>query len=178
MERSAALVPRRNFDGLFVHALKPTGDFALSLRDIGYDPAGEERDHYPLKVWREALRVAREHVCPGLSAGQANRVLGQRYVEGFAQTPIGRVLAAGASMLGTERCLSRLPSYVRAGREDLRILLSVVRDREWRAFVEDAHPMPEFIAGVMEAVLLLTRATPQVEILERVELGYTLRIRW
>jgi uncharacterized protein (TIGR02265 family) len=177
MESSTSRVPKRNFDGLFVHALKPTGHFAQSLLAIGYDPQAEH-EHYPLTVWRAALRVAREHAFPELTAEQANRVLGHRYVEGFAQTLVGRIFASAAPLLGTERCLSRIPNYLRAGREDVRMLLDVVREREWRVMVEDVDPLPDFVAGVLEAVLLLTRAEPRVDIIDRTEFRYTLRIRW
>jgi uncharacterized protein (TIGR02265 family) len=99
-------------------------------------------------------------------------------VEGFAQTLVGRIFASAAPLLGTERCLSRIPNYLRAGREDVRMLLDVVREREWRAMVEDVDPLPEFVAGVLEAVLLLTRAEPRVDIIDRTEFRYTLLIRW
>lgn len=177
MNSSTARVPKRNFDGLFVHALKPTGDFARSLLAIGYDPESDQ-DHYPLPVWRAALRVAREHAFPNLSAEKANRVLGHRYVEGFAQTLVGRIFASAAPLLGTERCLSRIPTYLRAGREDVRMLLDAVHEREWRVMVEDVDPLPDFVAGVLEGVLLLTRAEPQVDVIDRTELRYTLRVRW
>lgn len=177
MESSTARVPKRNFDGLFVHALKPSGAFAQALLAIGYDPASET-EHYPLEVWRAALRVAREHAFPNLPEAKAHRVLGHRYVEGFSQTLVGRIFAAAAPLLGTERCLSRLPTYLRAGREDMRMLLDAVDEREWRVMVEDVDPLPEFVAGVLEAVLLVTRAEPTVEVIDRTEVRFTLRVRW
>jgi uncharacterized protein (TIGR02265 family) len=177
METRAAPVPRRNFDGLFVHALKPTGAFAQSLRAIGYD-MDAVRESYPLEVWRAALRVACEHAYPDLSVAQAHRALGHRFLEGFAQTDIGRIFAAAAAQGTTERCLSRMPAYWRAGREDIRMDIVAVQDREWRAHVEDSAPEPDFVSGVVEAALRLTRAEPQVELLDRTETRYTLRIRW
>ena len=177
MQASTVRVPKRNFDGLFVHALKPTGNFARSLLAIGYDPDAEF-EHYPLEVWRAALRVARENAFPSLPAEKANRVLGHRYVEGFAQTLVGRIFAAAAPLLGTERCLARIPTYLRAGREDMRMLLDAVHEREWRVLVEDVDPLPDFVAGVLEAVLLRTRAEPQVEVIDFIQSRYTLRVRW
>ncbi len=170
-------MPRRNFDGLFSHALKPTGAFAQALRAIGYDPE-EAREHYPLEVWRAALRVACEHAYPELPQDQAHRALGHRFVEGFSQTDLGRVVATAAVELGTERCLSRLPAYWRLGRDDIRIAMAAVQDRDWRAHVEDVAPEPDFVAGVMEAVLRLTHVEPRVELLDRTENRFTLRIRW
>ncbi|NBD08689.1 DUF2378 family protein [Corallococcus sp. c25j21] len=173
----AVRVPRRNFDGLFLHALRPSGPFAQALRNVGYDLDAVE-ESFPLEVWRSALAVARRHACPGLACEDANRVLGTHYVEGFAQTLVGRIFAAAAPLLGAERCLTRLPTYLRAGREDMKLSLTPVREREWRASVEDADPLPDFVAGVLEQVLRRTRVLPRVDVLERSAHGYSLRIRW
>lgn len=170
-------VPRRNFEGLFVHALKPSGAFTQSLRDIGYDTDASQ-EYYPLTVWRAALGVARRFACAGQPPEVANRMLGLRYVEGFAQTLVGRIFAAAAPLLGTERCLTRLPTYLRAGREDMKMVLEPVQEREWRVRVVDGDPLPDFVAGVVEGVLQLTRVTARVEVLERQSAGYLLRVRW
>ncbi|RKH35105.1 DUF2378 family protein [Corallococcus llansteffanensis] len=171
------LVPRRNFEGLFQHALRPSGGFAQALRDVGYDPETAP-EYLPLEVWRAALAVARRHACPGLAGEEANRVLGRHYVEGFAQTLVGRIFASAAPLLGVERCLSRLPTYLRAGREDMKLRLEAVRAREWRATVVDADPLPDFVAGVVEQVLRRTRVLPRVDVLECASHAYALRIRW
>jgi uncharacterized protein (TIGR02265 family) len=170
-------VPRRNFEGLFVHALKPTGGFAQSLRDIGYDSEAAQ-EYYPLSVWRAALGVARRYAFAGEAPDVANRALGHKYVEGFAQTLVGRIFATAAPLLGTERCLTRLPTYLKAGREDMRMLLEPVQAREWRVRVVDPDPLPDFVAGVVEGVLRRTRVTPRVEVLERQSTGYVLRVEW
>ncbi|MFP2910954.1 DUF2378 family protein [Pyxidicoccus sp. 3LFB2] len=170
-------VPRRNFEGLFVHALKPTGSFAQSLRDIGYD-ADAAQEYYPLSVWRAALGVARRYAFAGQPPEAANRALGHRYVEGFAQTLVGRIFATAAPLLGTERCLTRLPTYLKAGREDMKMLLEPVQAREWRVRVVDPDPLPDFVAGVVEGVLRRTRVSPEVEVQERQVSGYALRVRW
>ncbi|MCE9666572.1 DUF2378 family protein [Myxococcus stipitatus] len=173
----AVQVPRRNFEGLFDHALRPSGAFARSLRDIGYDPDAPQ-ESYPLTVWRAALGVARRFVCAGQPPELANRTLGRHYVAGFAQTLVGRIFAAAAPLLGTERCLTRLPTYLRAGREDMRMSLEPLGTRDWAVRVVDGDPLPDFVAGVVEAVLRRTRVSPHVEVLERQSEGYVLRVRW
>lgn len=177
METRATRVPRRNFDGLFVHGLSASGAFAQALRGIGYD-AQDAREHYPLEVWRAALRVAREHACPGMAGTQADRFLGERYVEGFLKTPVGSVFAAETLENGPERAMSRLPAYVRAGRDDMVVSLDAVHEREWRLRMEDPEPMPDFFIGVLETVLRRAHVEPRVELVDRTSAAYTLRIRW
>ncbi|TQF15767.1 DUF2378 family protein [Myxococcus llanfairpwllgwyngyllgogerychwyrndrobwllllantysiliogogogochensis] len=172
-------VPRRNFEGLFVHALKPSGAFAQSLRDIGYDTDTDaSQEYYPLTVWRAALGVARRFACAGQPPEEANRALGHHYVEGFAQTLVGRIFATAAPLLGTERCLTRLPTYLKAGREDMKMVLEPVQEREWCVRVVDGDPLPDFVAGVVEGVLRRTRVRPRVDVLDRQPAGYALRVRW
>ena len=170
-------VPRRDFDGLFGHVLRPQGAFAAQLRDVGYDP-GAPRDHYPLEIWRAALEVARHHAYPQLSTPEAYRQLGRHFVQGFAQTVVGRVFAAAAALIGVEHCLARLPAYLRAGRSDMRLELRALGPCNWLALVEDPRPLPDFVAGVIEEVLTLTDVQPSVEVETQSEGRYTLTIRW
>jgi uncharacterized protein (TIGR02265 family) len=170
-------VPRRDFDGLFGHVLRPEGAFASGLRAVGYDPDAP-LEHYPLEVWRKALEVARLHVHPQLSRAEAYRRLGRQFVQGFAQTVVGRVFAAAASLIGAEHCLARLPTYLRAGRSDMHLELRALGPRSWRALVQDPAPLPAFVAGVIEEVLRLTGVQPRVEVESQAEAQYSLAIRW
>jgi len=170
-------VPRRDFDALFGHVLRPQGAFAARLCDVGYDP-GSPRDHYPLEIWRAALEVARHHAYPQLSTPEAYRQLGRHFVQGFAQTVVGRVFAAAAALIGVEHCLARLPAYLRAGRSDMRLELRALGPCNWLALVEDPRPLPDFVAGVIEEVLTLTDVQPGVEVETQSEGRYTLTIRW
>jgi uncharacterized protein (TIGR02265 family) len=170
-------VPRRDFDGLFGHVLRPKGAFAAGLCDVGYDPE-LPRDHYPLEVWRAALEVARRHAYPQLSSAHAYRVLGRQFVQGFAQTVVGRVFAAAAPLIGVEHCLARLPAYLRAGRSDMRLELRALAPQTWHALVEDPLPLPDFVAGVIEEVLTLTHVRPRVEVETQEAARYTLLVHW
>ena len=170
-------VPRRDFDGLFGHVLRPRGAFAAGLCEVGYDPE-HPLDHYPLEVWRAALEVARRHAYPQLSSAHAYRQLGRQFVQGFAQTVVGRVFAAAAPLIGVEHCLARLPTYLRAGRSDMRLELRALGPRTWLALVEDPQPLPDFVAGVIEEVLGLTHVRPRVELETESEGRYTLLVRW
>lgn len=170
-------VPRRDFDGLFGHVLRPQGAFAAGLCQVGYDPE-LPRDYYPLEVWRAALEVAWHHAHPQLSSTQAYRLLGHQFVQGFAQTVVGRVFAATAPLIGVEHCLARLPAYLRAGRTDMRLELRALAPHTWHALVEDPRPLPDFVAGVIEEVLRLTDVRPSVEVETQDGSRYTLLVRW
>ena len=173
----AGPVPQRDFEGLFGNVLRPGGAFAAGLREVGYDPE-QPRERYPLAVWRAALEVARRHAHPGLSTPLAYRALGRQFVQGFGQTVVGTVFAAAAPLIGAERVLVRLPAYLRAGRDDMRLELRALGPRRWQAQVEDPQPLPEFVAGVIEEVLGLTGVEPRVQLLVQGETHYTLAVSW
>ncbi|MBF5042567.1 DUF2378 family protein [Aggregicoccus sp. 17bor-14] len=172
-----APVPRRNFEGLFEHVLQPDGAFREALRRAGYD-AADPRESYPLGVWREALRVARAHAHPQLTEAQAYRELGRQVIQGLSHTLVGRVFALAAPMLGPARCVAKMPTYLRSSREDVRVHVRALELRLWEVEVHDPDPLPEFVAGSVEAVLRLTRVLPRVEVELQSASAYVLRVSW
>jgi uncharacterized protein (TIGR02265 family) len=172
-----APVPRRNFEGLFGHVLRPQGAFAEALRDAGYDPKAP-RDAYALPVWRAALRIARAHAHPQRTEAQAYRELGRQTIQGLAHTLVGRVFALAAPMLGPARCVAKLPTYLRSSREDMRVQVRALDVRLWEVEIHDVDPLPEFVAGSVEGVLQLTRVLPRVEVEVQGAQDYRLRVSW
>jgi uncharacterized protein (TIGR02265 family) len=170
-------VPRRNFEGLFGHVLRPQGAFAEALREVGYDPR-EPREAYPLSVWRAALRVARVHAYPERTEAQAYRELGRQVIEGLSHTLVGRVFALAAPLLGPSRCAAKLPTYLRSSREDMRVEAHPQGQRLWELRIHDPDPLPEFVAGSVEGVLRITRVLPRVEVEMQGPHDYRLRVSW
>jgi uncharacterized protein (TIGR02265 family) len=170
-------VPRRNFEGLFEHVLQPQGAFREALRAAGYDERRPE-DGYPLAVWRAALRIAREQVYPQLTESQAYRALGRQVIQGLALTLVGRVFALAAPMLGPARCVANLPTYLRSSRADVKVSVRALELRIWEVEIQDPDPLPEFVAGSVEAVLQLARVVPRVELQTQRPGVYLLRVSW
>jgi uncharacterized protein (TIGR02265 family) len=170
-------VPRRNFEGLFGHVLRPQGAFVEALREAGYD-ADHPRDAYALPVWRAALRVARAYAHPQRTEAQAYRELGRQTIQGLAHTLVGRVFALAAPMLGPARCVAKLPTYLRSSREDMRVQVRALDARLWEVDIHDPDPLPEFVAGSVEAILQLTRVLPRVETELHGARDYRLRVSW
>lgn len=170
-------VPRRNFEALFGHVLRPQGAFLEALRAAGYDPLLPQ-DGYALGVWRAALRVAREHAHPRLTEAQAYRELGRQIIQGLRHTLVGRVFALAAPMLGPARCVAKLPTYLRSSREDMRVQVRALDLRLWEVEIHDPDPLPEFAAGSVEGVLSLTGVLPRVEVEVQGAQDYRLRVSW
>jgi uncharacterized protein (TIGR02265 family) len=172
-----APVPRRNFEGLFGHVLRPQGAFVEALREAGYD-ADHPRDAYALPVWRAALRVARAYAHPQRTEAQAYRELGRQTIQGLAHTVVGRVFALAAPMLGPARCVAKLPTYLRSSRPDMKVVARALDLRLWEVEIVDRDPLPDFVAGSVEAILQLARVVPQVEVEMQGPGAYRLRVSW
>jgi len=176
---SSLHIAGKMFEGLFVRALPPEPGFHADLKALGVDV---ERllPQYPLRVWREAMAVARRHFFPGQTQQQAERLLGRLFVQGFQDTMAGRSAAMAASVVSPAFMVENIYRGFTSGRPDMRITVQVVGETERRLLFEDAEPLPDFAAGCVEAALerIRTRARAEVAVEDRQATSYALRIRW
>ena len=170
-------VPASMFEGLFVRALPADPAFHAALRAVGVDVA-KLSPHYPVEVWQEAMAVARQHFHAGQPRAQADWQLGRVFAQGFLDTLVGRVIAVTMPMLGPARLVDRLPRHLATGRADMRATVEPLGETERTVRIEALHPMPDFMAGTIEVMMERTKVKPQVEVLERAETSYVLRVRW
>lgn len=170
-------IPRRNLEGLFRHALNAKGPFLERLVAAGYDPTGQV-EGYSLEVYRRCLEIARTTVFPDKPVDDAYRLLGRAWFDGFTQTRVGKVLLVIARLVGPERIITRIPVYVKAGREDVEASVRALGPRHWCITVFDVSPTPMMTAGIMEGVMRSTGVAPTLSV-EPVDANrYDLHIRW
>lgn len=179
MGESDKPVPKRSLDAVFRHVLTPDDALKAKLRAEGYD-LDDPQPLYSVQTHKACLNLGRLHLFADESEAEGFRKLGQLWATGFAQTVVGVVLAAAARVIGTERVLARLPSYMRAGRTDFRIDVEAHGPRNWRLKAEDPYrPLPHFTAGVLTAIVLMTGArTVDVTVIRHEATSFELQIRW
>jgi uncharacterized protein (TIGR02265 family) len=165
------------FEGLFVRGLPPEPSFHGDLKAVGVDV---ERllPQYPIKVWNEALDMARLHFFPGHTQQQADWQLGRLFTQGFLDTLIGRAVGAVLPMLGPARMLERSQRNISVARPDVRVTIQVVGKTERCLLFENLAPRPDFTAGCTEAGLERGRVKAQVTVEDRKATSYVLRVRW
>lgn len=179
MDSASHPTPRRSFEGLFRYALKPDAALKVRLKQAGYDPDDPQLT-YPTEVYKRCLNLAREHLCPNDPEPEGWRKLGHLWVEGFTHTAVGTVLAAAARLIGPERMLARLASYLHAGREDLRIDVQALAPRHWRVMVTDpVEPRPHLTRGILEELMMLAGVKDfTVDLVVDGPTGYELHVKW
>jgi len=165
------------FAGLFVRALPPEPAFHADLKAVGVD-VEKLLPQYPIKVWFEAMAVARRHYFSEQTQQQADWQMGRLFVQGFLDTLAGRVAGALLPMLGPARMLDRAERNISMGRPDIRVTVQVVGETERLLLFENTEPRPEFTAGSIEVGLERARARAKVTVEDRQATSYVLRVRW
>jgi uncharacterized protein (TIGR02265 family) len=164
------------FEGLFRHALKPTGQFATDLAAIGYDPQRPQRT-YPTRVWIEAARVTCRHIFPELAEPEAMLRLGRLYVNGFLDTIVGRLIGVSLSILGPESVIKRIPRWAAMNATGVEVSVTPLDPGVWKATWKDPNALPEFVAGMMQGGAYRAGITI-VELAEKRPDGFDLILRF
>jgi uncharacterized protein (TIGR02265 family) len=108
------LVYSHSIEG-FLRAVRPVLDSALTaeLLALGIDTTKPLLPAYPVDVLRSALVVGARRLSPGAAEADALVALGRRYVEGYAETMVGRALKTAIRLIGPRRTLDRLAKQFR-----------------------------------------------------------------
>jgi uncharacterized protein (TIGR02265 family) len=166
------------FEGLFVRALQPRGDFADALRSAGYD-ATAPRAQYPRHVWLACMEVARRHEYPYFPPEQGLRLLGRRFVEGFRKTLTGKLQVAVMPMLSPATVMQRLPRTWATTQPNMRVRSEELAPGHWQFTLEDEGIVPDFVAGMLDAILaMMSVSEPDVRVHERAPARCVVDVRW
>lgn len=111
------------FEGLFVRALQPNAVFKEKLRGKGFDLA-RMQPRYPIQVWIDCVDVAIAEVYPQLSRPEAWSAIGDRFVEGYFQTLVGRMIATTLPFLSAKTFVGRSPRFISTGLDGVNQVLT------------------------------------------------------
>jgi uncharacterized protein (TIGR02265 family) len=150
------LVFAQSVEALFVRALGPhlTAEGRRSLRAVGLDLSESLRPAYPLEQWKSFLRAAAPEVFPEVSLDAAYFGLGERYVQGYRQTAVGRASMALVAHLGPRGTLERISHGARAGNNFNEVRVKELGQREATVWMKDvAADSPFFSCGFIAETL-------------------------
>jgi uncharacterized protein (TIGR02265 family) len=163
---------------LLVSELRASGEFANDLRRAGYDVTHVEAT-YSEATAVAAIDVACKHALPGVPLPQARRELGRRIGEQFLGTIVGQVVRGALRLMGPNRAVSRMPSYLSFGRNQAVAEAHMDGDQHWHVHFGDiAAELGEFTAGWIEAGLLRTGVKPTLVVQNVSPDEFTVDIRW
>jgi uncharacterized protein (TIGR02265 family) len=165
------------FSRLPAGALTP--ELTQAVRALGIDLDRPLLTAYPFAIWARVLEVTARTVYPKEAAQDAHRLLGQRLIEGYVETGIGRALFALLKLIGPRRTLQRTAKAFRNGNNYCEATVTEVSPTEFIVWMNEVGTVPTMIAGVLQAGLTQAGAISVAVRVVRVDsVGMTYRVTW
>jgi len=179
---SEKLVHAQTVEALFVRAFENrlTPACREALKRAGLDLDRKLERSYTLEQWKDFLRIAAAHVYGGVPAEAAYYSLGERFMDAWFGTFLGKALLGVARLAGPRRMLLRAGHGFRAGNNfsDVQVVERGPTSLELR--VNDVMAdQPTFTAGLLARAVELAGGWRVVALPEGFDgTASTFHIRW
>ena len=158
---------------------KLTPELKAEVKRLGLDLERPLLPAYPLALWIQVLDAVARAVYPAEAPEQAHRQLGQRLIEGYVETGIGRALFALLKLIGPRRTLGRTAKSFRSGNNYCEATVTEVTPTEFELWMNEVGTVPTLVAGVLQSGLGRAGATNvKVVVLRADGVGVTYRVTW
>lgn len=155
-------------------------ELKAKLRTVGVELDRPLLPAYPKDTWSRCVELGAVYAFPREPREQAWRKLGERMVEGYQETMIGRAMFSTLKLLGPRRMLLRSQKSFRSGNNYTEVRLTDVSPTAvdvW--FNETDEVLRQFTAGLVLAGMRIGGAEEsRVDITHRDAQGMTLRATW
>lgn len=155
-----------------------SSELAAQLRKHGLDFSKPLQAAYPAPQFEAWIALAAASAFPKEDPAQAQRLLGQRFFDGWRGTLTGAAATAFLRLVGPRRALSRVGRAFRNGNNFT--VTQTTFDGEHSALVDfvQTQDLADFVRGVVEAGLLLMRVKGEVNIVSRGVRQFVLGVTW
>jgi uncharacterized protein (TIGR02265 family) len=168
-------------EGLFVRGLNGKVTFALKeqLRKEGLDLERPLMPAYPLETWVRCVALTAKSLHPAETEAVAWRMLGERMIDGYRDTMVGRAMLGVLKLLGPQRVLSRAQHSFRTGNNYQEVRLTERGPNQVDMWLNEPGMLRYFKQGVMLATARASGGpATQVEVLQFDAETVTYRISW
>ncbi|MBM7112345.1 DUF2378 family protein [Archangium primigenium] len=176
------LIFHHTIQGFFSRAFPggvPPG-LKAQLRTAGVDLDKPLLPAYPMETWSRCIELSAPFAFPDDMPQEAWRRLGERMIDGYQETMIGRAMFATLKLLGPRRMLQRSRKNFRSGNNYTDVVLSDVSPTEMDLWFNETHEvLRHFVAGIVLAGMRVGGAeAPHVDVLRTDARGVTYRASW
>ncbi|MET0404635.1 MAG: DUF2378 family protein [Cystobacter sp.] len=176
------LIFNHTIQGLFSRAF-PQGvpaPLKVQLRGAGVELDKPLLPAYPVEAWCQCIALSAPVAFPGDLPSVAWHKLGERMIDGYQETMIGRAMFASLRLLGPRRMLQRARRSFRSGNNYTEVEFTDVSDTEMNLWFNETHDvLRHFTAGLVMAGMRMGGAElPKVAILHTDSRGVTFRASW
>ena len=177
-----ALVFNNSVQGLFSRTF-PDGappELKAQLRAVGVDLDKPLLPAYPTTTWSRCIQLGAQAAFPDERREVAWRKLGERMIDGYKDSMIGKAMFSMLQVLGPRRMLQRAQKNFRTGNNYSEVRVSDVSPTELELwFNETDDVLRHFTAGLVLAGLRASGTEdPQVDIIDKDAKGFTVRASW
>ncbi len=174
------LVFEQTIEGLFMRGLGPRVTPALKarLRTAGVNLDATLLPAYPFDVWMKSLEATAEELYAELPTDQAMFHVGERFIEGYRDTLLGRAVLGMVRVLGPHRALARARQSFRSGNNYTEATLTPIGPEASELWMNEVGPWPGFTAGIIHAALGAAGVVPVVVPTQHDGHACTYRVTW
>jgi uncharacterized protein (TIGR02265 family) len=157
---SESVVFSHTAESLFLEVLKGEVTPALSdeLKRLGLDLSKPLRPAYPVPVWNAVLEATSRALYPSDPIDVATRRLGERMLEGYNRTLIGKAVIALAKIIGPRRAAKRTQQNWRSGNNYTEAEVVELSPTDVRVVLNEAGVSRWVSAGLLQAGLTMAGA--------------------
>ncbi len=175
------LVYEHTMEGFFVRGLAGRVSPMLRerLRTVGLDLDRRLLPAYPFDTWCSCVRLAAESLHPELPQPEAYRLLGERMVDGFRETLMGRAQFSVLQLLGPQRVLHRAQQSFRSGNNYTEVRVTALGSGRQVVWMNEPGFTRYVVQGALAAGLRASGAAdPEVRVEGFTEEDVTFRVSW
>jgi uncharacterized protein (TIGR02265 family) len=143
----------QTLEGLFVRGLEGqvTPSLRLYLKEVGVDLDRKLLPAYPFETWCSCVRVAARELYVDTPEEQAYHALGERMVDGYRGTMMGRALFSVLQLLGPRRVLDRVQQSFRSGNNYTEVRVQERAPNQRVLWMNEAGPTRYLVQGAILA---------------------------
>ena len=171
----------QTLEGLFVRGLegRVTPTLKGHLKEVGVDLDRKLLPAYPFDTWCSCVRVTARELYSGEPEEQAYHALGERMVDGYRATMMGRALFSVLQLLGPRRVLARVQQSFRSGNNYTEVRIRELASTHLELWMNEAGPTRYLVQG---AILAGMRGCgvqePRVQVRSFTQEGVTFDVTW
>lgn len=148
------------------------------LRQRGLDLSAALLPAYPLSVWIEVLSFVARERHPDLASDEAVAAVGRDFMDGYAQTLVGRAMVPMMRLIGPRRTLARVTRQFRTGNNFSDTRLTEVSATEYQLWVNEVQLAGWYVGILSRGLELAGGRDVKVELLQRDAGAGSFRVRW
>ena len=176
-----AVIFAHTAEGFFVRGLGAALTPALreALKPLGFDFSRPLLPAYPVSRWNEALFVVRRHVHPSLSDDEGIRLLGERMIDGYNETMVGKAVLSMARLIGPRRTVGRTRKNWRSGNNYSEVEVVEHAPNDFSILMNEPGAARWVSQGLLSAGLRFAGAKSlRVDLEHFTDVDVTYRTRW